>query len=152
MTAIDARSEWIRDRARIAREISAGLRDESEVLAQVARALREEGQSRRAAHRETAGWRLDVTTKAVDDGVMPLPAMQRFLDLDARLVGRDPAIEHAKTLIAEGYGIPRNDAFRILRHASSHRNQKLRDVARAVVETVQDDSTTPERTPLTGSD
>lgn len=71
-----------------------------------------------------------------DHGVLSWPSIERFVKLDSRVVGRDPVIEDAKTLLCDRYGIGRGDAFAILRGASSHSNRKLRDVARSVVEEV----------------
>ena len=45
-------------------------------------------------------------------------------------MGRDPAIENAKTLLVERFGISRGAAFVILRRASSLRNEKLASVGR----------------------
>ena len=73
-------------------------------------------------------------TAAVDEGVVAWPALGRFVEFDAGVVGRDPVIEEAKTLLCEQLGISRRDAFAILRRISTNRNRKLRHVARAVVD------------------
>lgn len=65
MMAIDVRGEWIRARARAAREVSAELREESLALGQVARTLRDAGRSRRVS---------------VDDGIMAWSATRPFLE------------------------------------------------------------------------
>lgn len=65
---------------------------------------------------------------------MAWPAMGHFIEVDAGVVGRDPAIEEAKTVLCERLGISRRDAFAILRRTSSNTNQKLRDVARRLVD------------------
>lgn len=72
-------------------------------------------------------------TAAADDGVVAWPVMRTYVEFDSRLVGRDPVIEQAKTLLGERYRLSRADAFAVLRRLSSRQNRKVRDVARAVV-------------------
>ena len=86
------------------------------------------------SHRRKAARRLEWETKAVDDGVMPWLSMCRFLEFDAGVVGRDPVIEEAKSVLCDELGISRRDAFAILRRTSSNANRKLRDVARGLVD------------------
>jgi hypothetical protein len=131
--SIDLGTDWIRVRARDAREMSATLREESLDLRLVAAELRAHGDSRRASRRQRASRRLEWETAAVGGGVLEWPAMGRFLEFDSSVVGRDPAIERAKTLLCDRYGVGRGEAFQILRSVSSRTNRKLRDVARGLV-------------------
>ena len=57
--------------------------------------------------------------------------------LAARL-DRDPAIEQAKTLLADRYMISRGEAFMILRETSQRTHTKLGDIARKVLSTYGD--------------
>jgi hypothetical protein len=71
---------------------------------------------------------LAMTTTAVD-GCAPHPLMAARLERLSIAVGRSPAIEQAKSLLVEQYGISRGEAFALLTSISSHSNRKLRDVA-----------------------
>ena len=77
---------------------------------------------------------MEWETKTVDDGVMAWASLGPFVEFDARMVGRDPVIEEAKTLLCEQLGVNRRDAFAILRRTSANTNRKLRDVARRLVD------------------
>lgn len=81
-------------------------------------------------------WRrsLTETTAAVDSQTAEHPVMLARLDRLSRRVGRSPEIEHAKSLLADRYGISRGEAFSILRTVSSRSNRKLRDVAAGVID------------------
>ncbi|HEX3330055.1 MAG TPA: hypothetical protein VHS27_09040 [Gaiellales bacterium] len=58
-------------------------------------------------------WRgsLTETTAAIDGHGVEHPVMLARLDRLSRQVGRTPDIEQAKSLLADGYGISRGDAF-----------------------------------------
>ena len=129
---MDHDGQAILSRARAARDHSTRLQTNSRMLGRVAADLHEVGSSRQRARLQLASRRLIWESEAVDGG---LSALSRFVDADARLVGRDPAIEQAKTLLCDHYKISRRDAFAILRRTSSNTNRKLRDVARALLDT-----------------
>jgi AmiR/NasT family two-component response regulator len=59
--------------------------------------------------------------------------MRPFIEFDSTMVGRDVAIEDAKTLLCEQYGISRGEAYAILQRGSSRSNRKLREIARKLV-------------------
>jgi ANTAR domain len=85
-------------------------------------------------HRRMLSACLITRTTLVDGGYPITPSGERALIRLSTLVGRDPAIEQAKSAIAERYGITRGEAFELLRHMSQTRNRKLRDVAHAVLQ------------------
>ena len=134
MDADDVAGEEIRRRARNARAFSAELHAMALELRRFAAGLRADGMARRESERLRVSRRLVWETGAVDDGVLSLPSIGPFMEVDSRLVGRDPVIEKAKTLLCDRYGIGRGEAFELLRYRSSHSNRKLRDVARALVD------------------
>ena len=86
----------------------------------------------RDTHRGALRARVTRYTEMVDSGAW-WSASGSFVAREAALVGRDPVIEEAKTLLSDRYGMSRSDAFLVLRYASSHTNRKLRDVARGLV-------------------
>ena len=61
-------------------------------------------------------------------------ALDRHLGRQAALIGRDPVIEEAKTLLVDRYGITRAQPFEILRVASMRSNRKVHHVARTLVD------------------
>lgn len=140
---LEVRGELMRSRVRAACEISAELRDESRELIRLASSLRAAGGLRRDSRWQAVSRRLERRTKIVDDGVLTWRAMRKFLDFDSGLVGRDLVIEDAKTLLVERYDISRGEAFMLLRGASSRRNEKLRDVARRLIDESQGDDIQP---------
>jgi ANTAR domain len=133
MMDMDVRHEAIRLRARAARRRSTEERERAGQLVERAIAL---GHGRRwlsDLRRQGTSRRLELETRMADDGVVPWPAISWFVEFDSTIVGRDLVIEDAKTLLSDRYGISRGDAFAILRHTSSRRNVKLREVARMLV-------------------
>ena len=128
-----AGSGSIRTRARAARGRSRRERERARRLADSAATLFRRTHSLREWHRRMAGRRLDWETATLDDGVVAWQTMAPFLEFDSHVVGRDPVIEQAKTLLCHQLGISRRDAFEILRRASTRRNQKLHEVARRLV-------------------
>jgi ANTAR domain len=80
-----------------------------------------------------AGEALVAATAAADEPGAST-TMQRRQQRLARVVGRDPAIDEAKTVLAERY-ISRADAFAILRHTSQRTTTKLSVVAQNIVRT-----------------
>lgn len=121
MALIDtATSETLSARSAHARQRSTELRQRSqELLAQNAALLTRS---------------LDQLTEIADmegEAVSPQRA-DRLRQLSER-VGRDPAIERAKVLLRERYGINGAEAFELLRHISQNRNRKIRDIAREMV-------------------
>jgi hypothetical protein len=129
----DVRRELIRTQARVAREISLELREASQALRAVSEEVRRSGSARFAQRRRGASRRLVTTTAAVDDGLLGWSQMRPFIEFDSAMVGRDLAIEDAKTLLCEQYGISRGEAYAILQRASSHSNRKLREIAGRLV-------------------
>ena len=97
-------------------------------------ALRVESGRRRDSVRRAWGRILTVETEAVDDGLIAWPAAQRPIEAHAHLVGRDAAIERAKTILCERHAIGRGDAYAILRALSHRRNEKVAALARRIVE------------------
>jgi hypothetical protein len=115
---------------RQARDVCAAARaarDRSAEARTRARALRQE-------RRRALSARVGELTELADAGALSWPTFAAYLTGQAALVGRDPVIEEAKTLLAQRYGVSRGDAFAILRRASSHRNRKLHEIARRLVE------------------
>ena len=130
--------ESLRMQAQVAREVSEELREASRELIAVSAELRRGGSARFAQRRRGASRRLVSTTAAVDDGLVGWRAMRPFIEFDSAMVGRDLAIEDAKTILCEQYDISRGEAYAILQRASSHSNRKLRDIAgRLVAESVR---------------
>lgn len=129
----DAHRESVRMRAKVAREVAAGLREASQGLRAVSAELRRRGSARVAKRRDGASRRLVSTTTAVDDGLVGWGPMRPFIEFDSTMVGRDVAIEDAKTLLCEQYGISRGEAYAILQRGSSRSNRKLREIARKLV-------------------
>lgn len=109
--AIRRRSQELRQRSIHARNVSERLRRRSSFFAE---------QSLRA-----------MTT--LDDLGLRSPGRPRRLAALAIRVGRDPAIQLAKTALAQTEGITPREAFADMRAVSQQRNIKLRDVARTVV-------------------
>jgi anti-anti-sigma factor len=69
----------------------------------------------------------------------------------ARLVGRSPAIEQAKTLIVDHYGVTRTQAFEMLVRLSQRQNVRLRVIAEDIVARRQTGGEPPgSRRPSTG--
>lgn len=91
------------------------------------------GVALRDTHQGELRARVARYTEMVDSGAW-WSSSAAFAAREASLVGRDPVIEEAKTLLCARYGMSRKDAFLVLRHASSHANRKLRDVARGLVD------------------
>lgn len=131
---VEGRAQLIGSQARAARERSAEECVRARRLAGRAAMVCRRSESLCVSHRRKAARRLEWETKAVDDGVMAWPSMRRFVEFDAGVVGRDPVIEEAKTVLCDELGISRRDAFAILRRTSSNANRKLRDVARGLVD------------------
>jgi ANTAR domain len=129
----DLEREWARMRAKVARDVSAELRETARTLLAVSEDLRRNGATRLAERRRGASRRLVTTTAAVDDGLLGWTLMRPFIEFDSAMVGRDVAIEDAKTLLCEQYRISRGEAYAILQRASSHSNRKLRDIAGKLV-------------------
>jgi hypothetical protein len=129
----DVQRESLRMQARVAREISSELREASWALCAVSQELRRSGSARFAERRLGASRRLVSTTAAVDDGLVGWSLMRPFIEFDSAMVGRDVAIEDAKTLLCEQYGINRGEAYAILQRASSRSNRKLREIAGRLV-------------------
>ena len=77
---------------------------------------------------------LDQLTEIADmEGEAFSPQRADRLRQLSERVGRDPAIERAKVLMRERYGINGAEAFDLLRHISQNRNRKIRDIAREMV-------------------
>ena len=129
----DVQRESLRMQARVAREVSLELREASQVLRAVSEELRRSRSARFADRRRGASRRLVSTTAAVDDGLVGWSLMRPFIEFDSAMVGRDVAIEDAKTLLCDQYSISRGEAYAILQRASSHSNRKLRDIAARLV-------------------
>ena len=123
----------IRMQAQTARQVSKSLQERSRALVGASEELRGRSAARCEQRSRATSKRLELTTAAVDDGLVGWSMMRRFIEFDSNLVGRSTVIEEAKTLLCDHYGISRGEAFRILRHASSHSNRKLRDVAGRLV-------------------
>jgi hypothetical protein len=116
-------------------------RPDSSTLIERARAARLRSQEladrSRAAqveHRRTLGSCLVTLTAVVDRSPRPLAKSEQDLIHLSQLVGRDTAIEDAKRVLAERYGITRAQAFELLRHMSQTGNRKVRDVAHSMLE------------------
>jgi ANTAR domain len=131
---VEANGRRVRGRAHPARETSLALRAESRALAAIAVALRGEPRSRRESLRMMVSQRSEWDTAAIDGGLVTWRAMAPFVELHCRVLGRDPAIEQAKTVVCERYGMSRRDAFVVLQRVSTHTSRKLRDVARGLVD------------------
>jgi ANTAR domain-containing protein len=129
----DAQRESVRMQAKVAREVAAELREAAQGLRAVSAELRRRGSARVAERRDGASRRLVSTTTAVDDGLVGWGLMRPFIEFDSVIVGRDVAIEDAKTLLCEQYGISRGEAYAILQRASSRSNRKLREIAGKLV-------------------
>lgn len=84
-----------------------------------------------------AGEALTAATTAADQPGCA-STMQRRQQRLARLVGRDPAIDEAKTVLAARFMISRAEAFAILRKNSQRTNTKLSLVAQNVLRTYRD--------------
>ena len=111
-----------RAKARLLRSQSAELSQRSAQLCAFSDELRRRGNT-------LNGDALRRTTNTADDGLVEWSVIRRYLERQARAVGRDPAIEEAKTVITERYNVTRAEAFLILRRLSQRRNQKLAAVA-----------------------
>ena len=96
-------------------------------LRATARALREQV-------RTDLSDRVVRTTQLVDSGEWAWPLFSTYVTEQAARLGRDPAIEEAKTLLVERYGVSRREAFLILSHMSSVRNEKVASVARHLLD------------------
>jgi len=106
-------------RARAARDRAAGLAEASRRL--------------RTTHRETMSRCLRYRTTKVDSGRGEGHDDVVIARL-ARIVGRDDAIERAKALVADQYGVTRGQAFELMRQLSQKQNRKVRDIARDVLD------------------
>jgi hypothetical protein len=130
---IDVQRASVRMQAKVAREVSVELRETARALVAVSGELRRNGSMRVAERRRGASRRLESTTAAVDEGLMGWAPMRPFIEFDSAMVGRNVAIEDAKTLLCEQYGISRGEAYAILHRASSRSNRKVRDIAGRMV-------------------
>jgi len=97
-------------------------------------ALAERSRAEQVEHRRTLGSCLVTLTSVVDRSPRPLAKSEQDLIHLSQLVGRDTAIEEAKRVLAERYGITRGQAFELLRHMSQTGNRKVRDVAHGMLE------------------
>lgn len=113
-----------------ARRAASATCERSRAVASQARESTERSRDLRASSRRILSRRLVLLTRIADAGLVASPVIEGSVVRLAGLVGRDPAIEQAKTILAERYAVSRRDAFEILRHLSSRRNQKVRIVAR----------------------
>ena len=96
--------------------------------------LRAAARALRAERRADLRARVIRHTELADAGVFAWSSFDRHLGRQAALVGRDPVIEEAKTVLVERYRITRAQAFEILRVASMRSNRKLHDIARTLVD------------------
>ena len=121
-TAVRGSMQSARAKARVLRRRSAELSQRSAELCAFSDELRRRGNAVNADV-------LRTTTNAADEQLVHWSVIRRYLERQARTVGRDPAIEEAKTVITERYNVTRAEAFLILRRLSQRRNQKLAAVA-----------------------
>lgn len=82
----------------------------------------------------TMGRRLDTITQFSDDHPHSWARIGPIIDRHALVIGRDPAIESAKGILSDRYGITRGQAVNILKRVSQRENRKVRDVARGIVD------------------
>lgn len=125
----------IRNRARAAIALSRALRD-PDVVGHRAQAALDNQRVRRKALGVLAD-ALVRSTALADRGQVHPVFRQRVARLSVA-VGRDPAIEEAKSLLAERYMISGDEAFALLRQMSQRTNRKLRMVAREVCDMYDD--------------
>ena len=93
------------------------------------------GWSRQLGEENTAplGSRLRRLTAVPDNSDPVSDQRTRELARPSQLVGRDPTIELAKSVLRRRYDLTGARAFDLRRHISHTRNRKLRDVARGIV-------------------
>ena len=116
-----------RERARRTCELSRGARFRATELQATARRLCDE--YRRAFQgRELRG------TGSADSASWVWPVGRALLVRESPRSGRDPAIEAAKSLLVERYGMSRSEAFSSLQGASSRHNEKLASVAQRLLD------------------
>ena len=115
------------ERARRTREWSRGTRLRAAELQATARASCEVYRSAFEG-RELRG------AEFADVGSWLWPVGRALLVRESVRVGRDPAIEAAKTLLVERYDVSRGEALSILQCASSRRTESLASVAQRLLD------------------